>query len=165
MAGSSVSRDKQDNAGVRFPPPFLFLGGILLGWLIDRYVHPFPMHAGGAIHPATLVGLALAMLGGALARWGLRTFRRARTGIIPHHPATQLVQHGPYRYTRNPMYLGLTVAYVGFALLMNDWWTLCLLPVVLVLLWFMAIRREESYLRRAFGEEYEAYCRKVRRFV
>lgn len=97
------------NPGVRFPPPFLFVIGLLAGWVFDRYWHALPLSrfAGSALEPFGLAALALGVV---LAGWGMITFRRAKTAIIPHHSASQLVTHGPYRFTRNPMYTGLTIA-------------------------------------------------------
>ena len=99
------------NAGVRFPPPLLFVIGFLTGWVLDRYWHALPLSrfAGSALEP---LGLAALVLGVVLAGWGVITFRRAKTAINPHHSASQLVTHGPYRFTRNPMYTGLTIASV-----------------------------------------------------
>ena len=93
------------------------------------------------------------------------TFWRARTAIIPHRPASRLVRHGPYRFTRNPMYVALTALYVGLALLFNVAWPLVVLPVVLWLLWHVVIRHEERYLLFAFGGDYAAFTREVRRWL
>ena len=152
------------NPGVRFPPPFLFVGGLLAGWALDRGV--LPLHVGqfeGSIvefAAVVLVAIGLAVMG-----WGLFTFRRARTAIIPFHGASSLVTTGPYRFTRNPMYTGLTVAYVGGALLIDSAWPLILLPVVLIVLFITVIAREERYLSDAFPGEYAAYCARVRRWL
>jgi protein-S-isoprenylcysteine O-methyltransferase Ste14 len=97
--------------------------------------------------------------------WGLATFARARTPIIPDRPARQLVSHGPYRISRNPMYLGLTSLYTGLALVLNLAWPLVLLPVVLLTLTATVIVHEERHLRAAFGATYEDYCRRVRRWI
>lgn len=152
--------------GVRFPPPLLFAAGFLLGWLLEMRVLRIHLVGGGALAALlALVGM-LALAGGlALAAWGLITFHRARTAILPHHPASRLVTHGPYRFTRNPMYTGLTLAYIGLACLANVGWPLILLPFVLVALVRLVIRREERYLADAFGAEYAAYRRRVRRWV
>lgn len=71
---------------------------------------------------------------------------------------------GPYRFTRNPMYLSMTMIYLGITLLTNMLWPLLLLPFVIVVLQAAVIRREEKYLKEAFGEAYEAYCNRVRRW-
>jgi len=80
-------------------------------------------------------------------------------------PASRMVQHGPYRYTRNPMYLGMAVSYVGFSLVVNSAWPLLLLPLALVGLYRLVIAVEERYLEATFGEEYLAYKKKVRRWL
>ena len=149
--------------GVRFPPPFLFAGGWLAGWLLDRS-YPLPLLADA---PAELgsAALLLCVAGVALVAWGMLTFLGARTSVIPDRPARRLVASGPYRFTRNPMYVGLTTLYVGLTLLARSWWPLVFLPVVMALLGALVIRREERYLASAFGAEYEAYRRRVRRWL
>lgn len=104
------------------------------------------------------------MLGAALIAWGMVTFLRARTAIIPNHPASRIVESGPYRYTRNPMYMGFTVCYLGAALLLNSWWPFVFWPVCIVALTRLVIHREERYLAEAFGAEYEAYRQRVSRW-
>jgi len=85
--------------------------------------------------------------------------------VIPMSPARAIVVTGPYRFTRNPMYVGLTVAYVGIALLVNMAWPLLTLPAVLIALRLFVIAREERHLRQAFPEAYAAYCARVRRWL
>ena len=113
----------------------------------------------------TLFGLAIVGLGFFLSLWGMLTFRRHRTGILPFRPATTLVETGPYRFTRNPMYVGLTTAHVGGALALNVAWPLLLLPIALYLILRFVIRREEAYLAGVFGAEYEAFKQRVRRWI
>jgi protein-S-isoprenylcysteine O-methyltransferase Ste14 len=152
------------NAGVRFPPPFLFVIGFLAGWVLDRYWHALPLSrfAGSALKPFSFAALALGIV---LAGWGVMTFRRAKTAIIPHQGASQLVTHGPYRFTRNPMYTGLTIAYLGGSALVNSAWPVILLPAVIFILLKTVISREEMYLRDAFGAEYTGYAASVRRWL
>jgi protein-S-isoprenylcysteine O-methyltransferase Ste14 len=104
--------------------------------------------------------LALLMLTVALI-----TFLRHRTGIYPNQPATVIVRSGLYRFSRNPMYVALAILYVGIVLLTNLLWPLLLLPLVLLVLQKAVIAREERYLKEAFGESYEQYCRQVRRWI
>lgn len=141
------------------PPPLLFAAGLALAVLLDRVV-PFP--------PAPrLPALALFLIlsGLALLAWAFVSFRRARTTVMPYGRATYLVPDGPYQYTRNPMYLGMTSAYVGAALALGSAWAFVLLPVVLVVLHVGVIRREEEHLEARFGEDYLAYKRRVRRWL
>lgn len=157
-------QDPPANAGVRFPPPLLFGGGFLAGWLLHRArpVHLFGAAVAG-IRPA--LGWLLLVAGLAVSCSGVITFLRARTAVIPHHPASRLVTAGPYRFTRNPMYLGLTLAYLGGVVLIDSAWPLLLLPVVLFALTVAVIRREERYLAAAFGDAYAEYRRRVRRWL
>jgi protein-S-isoprenylcysteine O-methyltransferase Ste14 len=152
------------NPGVRFPPPLLFVAGLGVGWFLDRRVLPLHLaQFGGSI--ASVVSVVMGVVGLALMGWGFFAFRRARTAILPFHSASSLVTTGPYRFTRNPMYTGLTIAYLGGALLIASAWPLILLPVVLIVLFITVIAREERYLSDAFAIEYAAYCARVRRWL
>ena len=93
------------------------------------------------------------------------TFKRAKTAIHPGRSASQLVTHGPYRFTRNPMYTGLTLQYLGGAALLDSAWPLVVLPIVLAILFKTVISREEMYLRDAFGVQYTEYVASVRRWL
>jgi len=156
--------DVDRGPGVRFPPPFIFAGGFLLAWLLQRRV-AFDISGGGPSAVQTVIGTVLLIAGLAWMASGLVTFGAKRTAVIPHRPARLLVQSGPYRFTRNPMYVGRACAYVGLSIVLNWVWPLILLPVVLIVLTTAVIRREETYLRAAFGADYEAYCRRVRRWL
>lgn len=112
-----------------------------------------------------LVGWSDLAVGLGLMAWGMLTFRKARTAIYPNERARQLVETGPFRYTRNPMYLGMTLVYFGVTTLMNSWWPLFLLPLVLWALIALVVRREERYLAAEFGEHYRAYRGRVRRWM
>jgi protein-S-isoprenylcysteine O-methyltransferase Ste14 len=155
-----------NNPGVRFPPPLLFLGGFGIGWVIHRWL------LGVSITPAVLpdevrvfLGWALFAGGAVLVAWGMLTFARAHTAIIPNRPASAIVDHGPYRFTRNPMYVGFTLAYMGGALLLNTAWPFAFLPFVLLALSRLVIAREERYLTEAFGASYTEYRSRVRRWL
>jgi protein-S-isoprenylcysteine O-methyltransferase Ste14 len=113
----------------------------------------------------TLFGLAVVGLGFFLSLWGALTFRRHHTSMLPFRPASALVETGPYRFTRNPMYVGLTTAYVGVALVLNVIWPLLLLPVALYLIVRFVIRREEAYLAETFGAKYVEFRQRVRRWL
>lgn len=159
-----TDRAPLSNAGVRFPPPFLFVIGFIAGWALDRYWHALPVSrfAGSALAPFGWSALALGVI---LAAWGMATFRRAKTAILPHHSANRLVTHGPYRFTRNPMYTGLTIAYLGGSALLDSAWPVIALPIVLVILFKTVVLREEMYLTDAFGAEYTDYVATVRRWL
>ena len=149
--------------GVTFPPPLYFAVGFLAGWLLDRAIPlPIPGWRGAG---TSVAGWILVVLGVALTLWAMATFRRHRTTVIPRKPASRMVTDGPYGLSRNPMYVSMTVFYLGLALLAGLLWPVLLLPLVLVLLTAFVIRREERYLADAFGAEYAAYRARVRRWL
>jgi protein-S-isoprenylcysteine O-methyltransferase Ste14 len=151
------------SAGVRFPPPFVYALGILAGWLIDRRwrwaitEHPAPWR--------TLVAWALVLVWFVLFVSAVARFRRAATSIVPNKPVSAFVVSGPYRFTRNPMYVSLAALYLGAALFLDSWWPVVLLPFVLIVIQRAVIAREERYLRERFPVEYPAYCSRVRRWL
>jgi protein-S-isoprenylcysteine O-methyltransferase Ste14 len=101
----------------------------------------------------------------ALAATAMAAFRRARTTLIPNRPAHALVTTGPYRFTRNPMYVSLVALYLGVTAMLNTWWPVLFLPLVVICIDRMVVAREERYLASAFPAEYEAYTRRVRRWL
>ena len=101
----------------------------------------------------------------ALATWFVRTMRGADTTLDVDKPVSRLVQDGPFRYSRNPGYLSLTMLYAGIPILRNALWAILFLPLLLLVTQRELIEREERYLQRTFGEEYLAYKRRVRRWV
>lgn len=154
------------NAGILVPPPFIFAAGYLLGWVLHRYFLPLAFAPGEAAPPGLrLAGEVLIILGAIFALWAVLTFRRARTSLLPFRPASTLVVEGPYRWSRNPMYLGLTAIYVGAALATNMVWPLLVLPLTVYALQVLVVRREEIYLERVFGERYIEYRSTVRRWL
>jgi protein-S-isoprenylcysteine O-methyltransferase Ste14 len=159
-----MSAKGADSAGVYFPPPLLYLIPLFLGiWL--RHLDPLIQ-----VSPATAAllkraGVALGLVAAALLLWALITFWRARTAVIPHRTATTLVIRGPYRLTRNPMYLGLTILYIGVSLWAASVWSLLFLPMVIIVMRVAVINREEAYLARRFGDQYRQYQARVRRWI
>jgi protein-S-isoprenylcysteine O-methyltransferase Ste14 len=151
----------EDHADVRVIPPLLYAVPLGTGVALDAAV---PLRIPG--RPATaLLGGAVAAAGALLAVSAARTFYDRGTTVLPHRPVSALVTDGPFRLTRNPMYVGMTGVYAGVALMAGTWWPLVLLPGVLVAVDRLVIAREEPYLARAFGAEYAAYRRRVRRWL
>ena len=128
-------------------------------------VQPFEIDGSGASPLQVGLGMTLLMAGLALTFWGMLTFTLARTPVLPMKPARLVVTHGPYRFTRNPMYVGLTTAYLGLSAMLNHAWPVVLLPVVLIVLTRFVIEREEAHLATRFGDEYERYRGRVRRWL
>ncbi len=159
-----MSAPGSDTSGVRIFPPFVYAGAFALGYAVHRFV---PIH----LWPGTLPPAARAAAWGLLGAWaGLAgsavfLFRRAGTTPNPTKPTTAIVVHGPYRFTRNPMYVGLVALYLGLTIFVNSLWPLALLPVVVALVQRHVIAREEAYLEAKFGDEYRAYKDRVRRWL
>jgi protein-S-isoprenylcysteine O-methyltransferase Ste14 len=157
--------DTAKGPGTPFPPTMLFVIGLLFAWWFHQAA-PFGFGPAPTLG-AWLAGAAAVLLvaGAAVFWWGMATFARAQTGIMLQSPASRLVTGGPYRWTRNPMYVGFVAMYLGLALLMNSLWPLLLLPAVIISLEIIVITREERYLRSVFGQAYEEYCRRVKRWI
>lgn len=150
----------------RVPPPAIFIFVFLIALWIEAAVYRIWL-VPDVQTPRALVfsGGALMLLGAALALWAAVWFRRSQTPIMPYQRATKIVVAGPYGYSRNPMYVGLALIHVGASIALNAAWPILLLPVALMLLYFLVIRAEEAMLAESFGEEYESYRGRVRRWL
>lgn len=146
-------------AGVIAPPPLIYGVPLLIGLLVDRW-HPWLLVTERTTVPG---GLVLVLLG-FIALPAVLAFRRARTHPEPWKPTKALVTVGPYRYSRNPMYVGFTLCYAGVAIWQNSVWPLLALPVVIAVMRVGVIQREERYLEGLFGDDYRAYRARVRRW-
>ena len=114
----------------------------------------------------TVGGFVVVAMGIAIGLAGVYSFRKADTTVLPAgRPTTTIVVSGPYRFTRNPMYVAMSCAYIGLSLLLNNVWALLLLPVVVAVVDRLVIRREERYLAAKFGDPYREYCARVRRWL
>ena len=148
---------------LRIPVPWVFVLAYLSGVGIEVLFHP-----GGFFQDYKLltpVGFVIFALGAGLAAWGWLIFRLARTTRVPGEASTTLVTSGPYRLTRNPMYVGLSVAYVGEAAILHQIVPVVLLPLTIAYLNRVIIPIEEERLHAVFGAEYERYQNDVRRWL
>ncbi|MGE5176349.1 MAG: methyltransferase family protein [Hyphomicrobiales bacterium] len=153
-----------DNAGVVFPPPFVYALPFLAGVALHRWVGHDAF--ADAVHAATRpVGIGIVALGMLSSFSGIITFRLAHTAIIPHKPASRVVRHGPYRFTRNPMYLGLALVYLGLPLFFGYAWPYVLFPIAALSIDRNVIPKEEAYMARHFGDDYLRYKASVRRWI
>jgi protein-S-isoprenylcysteine O-methyltransferase Ste14 len=157
----NANGDRDNPGGIAVIPPYIYLGTLLLGLLLDRKV-PAPLLPRGMAR-----SLGWPLLGGgiALAVWFSRTMRRAGTSYELDKPASRLVTDGPFRYSRNPAYVSFTMIYAGLSGLRNSLWPILLLPMVLAYIQHRVIGAEERYLERRFGEEYLRYRSRVRRWI
>lgn len=146
------------------PPPLLFVATFLLG-LGLQHLLPLSIRSPGVLRAAELFGLALLVCGVLLALAAIGMFIAARTTIIPFGSASRLVTHGPFRLTRNPMYVSLTLVYLGAAGLLAAPWPLLLLILPVAFVNGIVIPFEEARLRSVFGDSYLEYCSRVRRWL
>jgi protein-S-isoprenylcysteine O-methyltransferase Ste14 len=114
---------------------------------------------------AHVSGSVLIVLAVALAVWGRRAMTRVGTDPDPRRPSTALALDGPFGFSRNPLYVSLTLFYVGLTLAVNTLWPLVLLPFVLFTIQRGVVEREERYLEQKFGDAYRAYRGRVRRWI
>jgi protein-S-isoprenylcysteine O-methyltransferase Ste14 len=156
-----MSNDKQDNPGIKVPPPLIYLLPLLLGLMLDKKKH-VPFLPSGA---ARFVGWPLIRGGVLLGGWFRKTMGDADAPVRTDRPVPRLTTEGPFRYTRNPAYLGLAMIYAGIAILRNALSAILFLPLVVWVIGREVIGREERYLERTFGQEYLAYKARVRRWV
>ncbi len=159
-----MANDLPDNPGVIAPPPLIYAVPLIIGLILHvlfpvRLVRSLPRMA-RAVLGGSLLGSALT-----IATLAFRTMRRAGTNVDPSQPATALVVEGPFKLTRNPLYLSLALLYSGITILVNTLWAALLLPVILVVMRKGVIDREERYLERKFGEQYLRYKANVRRWI
>lgn len=155
---------KPDHADVRVPPPLYYAVGFALGAVLHRTVghDRFPKEVVG---PARTVGWVMGAIGLLIDVYAVVRFRFAHTSLLPIRPTTTIVTAGPYRFTRNPMYLGLALLYLGIALVVGYAWPLVFLPFVVLAVDRFVISREERYLEEKFGEAYRRYCKSVHRWL
>ncbi len=142
-------------------PPFVFLASILLGVLLQFALPlPFVTRGIGIVAGPMLVVMAIALFVSSVAK-----FRAAGTPVPAQKPTTAIVATGPYRFSRNPIYLAFSLLQAGVAIWVNSLWLLGTLVVAVALMHFVVIRREEQYLERKFGATYLAYKVSVRRWL
>lgn len=149
---------------MHIPPPLWFAAAFLAGWGL-QYLVPITIRSTEIVRASHAIGFGLLVCGGLLALFCLGLFAVARTTFIPFSRSSSLVTRGPYRVSRNPMYLSLVLAYLGFVGSFVQPWSLLLLPIPLMIVNWIVIPFEEARLREAFGSAYEDYCAKVRRWI
>lgn len=155
------SKTRSDTAGVIAPPPLIYGGFLLAGFVLDR-LSPAPLGSGAA---GDWVGGALILAGLAIVTACALRFRKAGTAIEPYRPTTSLVTSGLFARSRNPIYVALTAVYLGLALIDDNAWILGLVIPVLAVMSYGVIAREERYLEAKFGEDYRRYRGRVRRWL
>lgn len=156
-----MTTEAADTAGVVAPPPLLYGAALFAAYFLNRFI-PLPGLPAGIRWGAA----SLLVFGGMLCAVGaFAAMRRAHTPVDPYRATQHLVTDGPFRYTRNPLYLSLSTFYLAGGLAVNATWAWVLFPFLIGLMTWGVIRREERYLTRKFGAEYNAYRARVRRWL
>lgn len=153
--------DKKDHADVKIHPPILLGIHIGVAWLMGRFL-VLPAEIPTVVR---VIGLGLAGVGFLLGLLSLAAFMTARTTVNPHGSVRAVVSSGVYRFTRNPIYLGMVFMLIGFPLIFGNVWGIFLAPVFIFLMNKLVIEHEEAYLEKKFGEGYTGYKRRVRRWL
>jgi protein-S-isoprenylcysteine O-methyltransferase Ste14 len=159
-----MENELRDNPGLIAPPPLIYAVALVIA-LILHALYPVRLVRFLPRVTRVVLGCSLAGLALTLATFAIRAMMRAHTSIDPSQPTTALVVEGPFRLTRNPLYLSQTLLYAGISILVNTLWSMLLLPVILVAMRKGVIDREEQYLERKFGEQYLRYKARVRRWI
>ena len=156
-----MSEINSDAPNVKIIPPLVYLAGIIVGLLVSMWLPTKVIPAPAA----WIVGGFLILCGAVLTSSGILKFKSVGTTVRPDRAASSLVIAGPYKITRNPMYLGLALVYLGIAIADQSIWALILLPIILIIIQHWAIKPEEAFLERRFGTEYSNYKTNVRRWL
>jgi protein-S-isoprenylcysteine O-methyltransferase Ste14 len=156
-----VMHGPQDAVAYRVWPPVAIGGPLLVGGLVSA-IWGDPVEPGGWRVP---LGCALVLFFIGWNGWSLWLFGRHQTGLLPGHPTRALLADGPFRVSRNPLYVGLLALYIGLALLTPTFWGLVLFPAAVLLILWGAILPEERFLHKRFGRRYDDYTRRVRRWL
>ena len=158
-------KNPKDSPGVFIPPPLIYAAFFLISFLLQGY---FTIKRAFFFHniAANIIGIIFIILGQLVFGIpALRQFFKTKNTVVLIKPANSLQTTGIYSYSRNPMYLGLLFTYLGVAFIFGNWWTIFLLPILIIVITYRVILPEERYLARAFGDEYSAYKKKVRRWI
>ena len=167
MISISQHHDDTEVAGVIARPPLLFIGALVLGFALDHLLRlPFPVARTGLGHwIAAVNGGSLFVAGIAVFAVGIRNFANAATPVQGTRPTRTLVTTGIHAWSRNPIYLGMFLVYVGIGLLVRSPWILILLLPLAATMRYGVVAREEAYLERRFGGAYRNYKTRVGRWL
>jgi len=154
--------DTPDTAQAIIRPPLAWalavVAGLGLDWLVPLRFLPVGL-------PASWLGVIVFVLALALFAWAVVTITRAGSNVPGNRPTTTIVESGPYRFTRNPIYLGMFLGLIGLAIAFDNPWLLMMLAVFAPIIRYGVVAREEAYLERKFGDVYRGYRSRVRRWL
>lgn len=159
---NETTANAPDSSGAVVHPPIAWVLAVGGGLVLDR-LYPLPFVP--EMVPDALVGGLVFLAGLALLVWAAMTFGRAGTDIPVNRPTSTIVEAGPYRFTRNPIYIGMFLGLIGFSVVFDSLWLLILLVPFYLVIRYGVVAREEAYLERKFGDVYRAYKTRVRRWL
>lgn len=143
------------------PPPRIYLGGLTIG-IILHLIKPISLLPQNLSLP---IGVVFILVGVILVVTSFQVLRNANTNIDVREPVMDIVTSGPYRFSRNPIYLAMTILFIGIGILVNSLWILIILVPIIFVMEFGVIAREEKYLARKFGDKYTRYKTQVRKWI
>ncbi len=155
--------NKKDNAGVFIPPPFIYVAVYFVAVFMQQIVPLDRTFFYSPIAANLAIVFILCSVGFFLPAF--IQFVRSKNSLVPIKPTRSLETRGIYSISRNPMYMGLLLLYVGIAIVKGSWWSFILMPLLILIVQAFIIKKEEAYLERAFGEEYNNYRKRVRRWI
>ncbi len=159
---SEIPNSAQDTANVILPPPILLLLAAMIGFILD-WLNPQRFLPPGV--PRSLIAISLFAVGFALAISAILEMRRENTRVEPYKPTTAIVSRGPYRFSRNPIYLGMILWLLALAIALDSLWILAMLLPFFLAIRYGVIAREEAYLTRKFTSTYLDYLSRTRRWI
>ena len=150
--------------GIIMRPPRLYLVCLLLGLALDRAL-PLPLDLPGTALMQRIAGVGLILIGGAIFAAGVRNFSRAGTPVPGDQPVRALVAAGIHGWSRNPIYVGMSLVYAGIGIAARSPWVFILALPLAIVMRYVVVAREEAYLERRFGDAYRYYMGRVPRWL
>ncbi len=157
-----LKSNQDDRVGVIVPAPLIYLACLIVGLLIGVF-HPIRLALPNLVTIG--IGLVFIVAAGVIVWLSIPTMRKAGISTDPSRPPMKLVVGGPFRFSRNPIYVSLALGYTGITIGFNSLFSLLLLILALLAVNYFVISREEKYLEKKFGEEYLSYKSRVRRWL
>ena len=157
---NKLTDNKPDHAQVMIPPPVIYLGLILLGWLINKII---PLTISSTIW-LKWIGVLFILIATIIIALSRREFIKVNTSIRPDKSTTAIISTGPYKISRNPLYISLTLFHVAISIVLNNLWILFMVIPAIIMIVFGVITKEEKYLENKFGQQYLDYKSSVRRW-
>ena len=157
--------EAKDRAAVHFPPPLVFIGSMAIAYVLHRWLWPLAM---GLALPFWLpigIGVLLVLSGFSMILMGSSLFKKTGQEPEPWTTTPEIISTGIYRYSRNPMYVGMALIQAGIGVAAEILWIIILTPAAIGIVYQIAVRQEEAYLEKKFGQPFQAYQRSTRRWL